>query len=185
MLVGFSLWDDRHLSVHMPRGSALVGVWVSCGRTFGMQSATTGSLAVRSVQGRWPAPRRRCYRPDRRWPANGPRKTLTQCACSLVHTQSFELWGLLSVPANRDCMTGECLHVRLVSVANRSVTCLTRLETRTKESNMCASHWACTKPKGTMKVKASRLVGLGRIRAWHRRMAHYRPVSTVASVRRR
>ena len=27
------------------------------------------------------------------------------------------------------------------SVANRSVTCPTRLETRTKESNMCASHW--------------------------------------------
>ena len=27
------------------------------------------------------------------------------------------------------------------SVANRSVTCPTRLETRTKESNMCASQW--------------------------------------------
>ena len=31
----------------------------------------------------------------------------------------------------------------------------TRLETRTKESNMCASHWASTNPKGEMKVKAS------------------------------
>jgi len=29
----------------------------------------------------------------------------------------------------------------LGSVANRSVTCPTRLETRTKESNMCASQW--------------------------------------------
>jgi len=29
---------------------------------------------------------------------------------------------------------------------------------------MCASHWACTKPRGTMKVKAVRTVGSGRIR---------------------
>lgn len=29
----------------------------------------------------------------------------------------------------------------------------TRLETRTKESSMCASHWDTTKPKGAMKVK--------------------------------
>ena len=165
LLVGFSLWDDRRLSTHMPRGSASAGASVSRGRTFGMQSATTGSLAVRSVRGRWPAPRRWCYRLDRRWPASGPRKTETQRARSLAHMWSFELWGLSSVPANCDCMTGWFLRVRLVSVANRSVTCLTRLETRTKESNMCASHWACTKPKGAMKVKASRLVGLGRIRA--------------------
>ena len=33
-----------------------------------------------------------------------------------------------------------------------SVTYLTRLETRTKESNMGASHWVA-KPKGAMKVK--------------------------------
>lgn len=30
----------------------------------------------------------------------------------------------------------------------------TRLETRTKESSMCASHWDLAKPKGVMKVKA-------------------------------
>ncbi len=30
---------------------------------------------------------------------------------------------------------------------------------------MCASHWACTKPRGVMKVKAHLSVGLGRIRA--------------------
>ena len=53
--------------------------------------------------------------------------------------------------------------MRSASVANRSVTCPTRLETRTKESNMCASHWARTKPRGAMKVKAFPAVGLGRI----------------------
>lgn len=31
----------------------------------------------------------------------------------------------------------------------------TRLETRTKESSMCASHWDLAKPKGVMKVKAA------------------------------
>lgn len=30
---------------------------------------------------------------------------------------------------------------------------------------MCASHWACTKPRGVMKVKAHLSVGPGRIRA--------------------
>jgi hypothetical protein len=54
---------------------------------------------------------------------------------------------------------------RPASVANRSVTCPTRLETRTKESNMCASRWARTKPGGAMKVKALLSVGSGRIRA--------------------
>ena len=142
LLVGFSLRDDRRRSASMPRGSASAGGPVSRGRTFGMQSATTGSSAVRSVRVRWPASRRRCYRPDRRWPAGGPRKTVTQRACGLAHLRSSELRGLSSVPANCDRTTGERPHVRLVSVANRSVTCPTRLETRTKESNMCASYWA-------------------------------------------
>ena len=38
--------------------------------------------------------------------------------------------------------------------ASRSVTHLTRLETRTKESNMCASQWVSNKPRGAMKAKA-------------------------------
>jgi len=33
------------------------------------------------------------------------------------------------------------------SVANRSVACPTRLETRTKESNMCASQWVLRNPE--------------------------------------
>jgi hypothetical protein len=38
--------------------------------------------------------------------------------------------------------------------SNACVVCLSRLETRTKESNMYASHWE-SKPKGIMKVKNS------------------------------
>ena len=38
--------------------------------------------------------------------------------------------------------------------ASRSVTHPTRLETRTKESNMCASQWVSNKPRGAMKAKA-------------------------------
>ncbi|GIX67240.1 hypothetical protein CEXT_802831 [Caerostris extrusa] len=37
--------------------------------------------------------------------------------------------------------------------ASRSVTHPTRLETRTKESNMCASQWVSNKPRGAMKAK--------------------------------
>jgi hypothetical protein len=47
----------------------------------------------------------------------------------------------------------------LLGLGVLSVTYSTRLETRTKESNMGASHWV-VKPKGAMKVKAgfSRLI---------------------------
>lgn len=41
----------------------------------------------------------------------------------------------------------------LVSDAVALGTFRTRLETRTKESSMCASHWDLAKPKGIMKVK--------------------------------
>ena len=77
----------------------------------------------------------------------------TRSASGLVPERSFELGGLSPVPSNRDRSSSGCLAVDSASVANRSVTCPTRLETRTKESNMCASRWACTKPGGVVKAK--------------------------------
>jgi len=61
--------------VDMSRGSLGCVAPVGGGRTFGARSATTGSPAVRSVRGRWPSSRRRCYRLGLRWPVGGPRKT--------------------------------------------------------------------------------------------------------------
>jgi len=57
------------------------------------------------------------------------------------------------------------------SVANRSVTCPTRLETRTKESNMCASQWVLRNLEAKWKQSPALAVGPGRIlrRRWRRR----------------
>ena len=149
----------------MSRGSCGFVAPGGGGRTFGARSATTGSQAVRSVRRRWPSLRRRCYRSGSRWPVCGPRKTFRGRLRALP---------LLDRSTRGDCR--QCLRTAVVqrvgvptsysaSVANRSVTCPTRLETRTKESNMCASHWARTKPRGAMKVKAFLSVGPGRILA--------------------
>ena len=44
---------------------------------------------------------------------------------------------------------------RPLAVCKKSMLHPTRLETRTKESNMYASQWALSKPTGAMKVNAS------------------------------
>ena len=73
-------------------------------------------------------------------------------------------------------------------MAIQSVAYPTRLETQTKESNMCASHWEALTYTGEMKVK-TRLSRLGKIAASasfrrRRRCAHYWPVSSASAVRR-
>jgi hypothetical protein len=112
------------------------------GCTFGGRNATTGSSAVRSPPGRWPIPQgfgvidRGGVGPsaDRGRPLRGRRPLLGS-------GRPFDLRGLSSVPADRGRSAIGTPGVGSGSVANRSVTCPTRLETRTKESNMCASHW--------------------------------------------
>jgi hypothetical protein len=60
--------------VDMSRGSRGDVISFGGGRTFGERSATTGSLAVRSIRRRWPSLRRRCYRSGRDAdPARGER----------------------------------------------------------------------------------------------------------------
>jgi hypothetical protein len=116
------------------------------GRTFGVQSATTGFSAVRSVRGRWPLLRRWCYRPELHWPAGRPRKTLRGRLRALP-LRCRSNWGdCCQCPLTAVLQRVAVSWSHLASVANRSVTCPTRLETRTKESNMCASRWASTKP---------------------------------------
>jgi hypothetical protein len=62
--------------------------------------------------------------------------------------------GLSSVPVDSGRSAMAAIPADSGSVANRSVTCPTRLETRTKESNMCASRRALRNPAGAVKAKA-------------------------------
>lgn len=92
----------------MLHGSRGVIVPYGGGCTFGVRSATTGSLAVRSIRGRWPSFRRWCYRLGLRWPVGGPRKTVARSALGPVSVASTDLRGLLSVPSNRGVAVDGC-----------------------------------------------------------------------------
>ena len=89
---------------------------------------------------------RQWYSLARRWPALGPRRypAVPAFRRGLARSPgSFDWCVLLAVHA--DCgasSVGFASVWHSGSMANRSATYPTRLETRTKESNMCASHGA-------------------------------------------
>jgi hypothetical protein len=113
------------------------------GCTFDGRSATTGSLAVISLRGRWPVPQGSGVTDPGGVGLSADRgRPLCAVGCGAGPP------GVRSICGDcRQCPLTACVRrVRFAaagsgSVANRSVTCPTRLETRTKESNMCASHW--------------------------------------------
>ena len=140
--VGFNLsalWLGR-CRIRKGRGVRVRGV----GRcTFGGRSATTGLSAVRSLRGRWPVPQGSgVIDPGGVGPLTDRGRLHRAVGC-----------GSAAPCVRSNC--GDCRQCPLAasvrrwwmsaadsgSVANRSVTCPTRLETRTKESNMCASQW--------------------------------------------
>ena len=93
--VGFSLWHGRigwrrRIRKERVGRSPRPGRWC----TSGERSATTGSSAVRSLRERW-----RCerslprYRPGRRWPVGGPRKTRAVASGSRRLVRPFSTGG--------------------------------------------------------------------------------------------
>ena len=88
------------------------------------------------------AARCRSYSRGRRRPVVGPRKTLTRSVAVAVGSFVRSTCGdWFQCPLTAGVRCWRSVVAGLGSVANRSVTCPTRLETRTKESHMCASQW--------------------------------------------
>ena len=113
--------------------------------TFRGESATTASVQP-SKPGRKVAPLfgEEYYSLPWRRPARGARNPLPAVRRDLSRLSSFDWRGLLAVRADREGMLVGGPLVGPVSRVSgeRSVSRPTRLETRTKESNACASHWA-------------------------------------------
>ena len=139
--VGFNPPDARRRRRRIRKGRG-AGDRAAGGCTFGGRNATTGSSAVRSLRGRWPIPQGfGVIDPEGVGPSADRGRPERGRSRHRDLGRPFELRGLSSVPANRGRSAVAESAAGSGSVANRSVTCPTRLETRTKESNMCASHW--------------------------------------------
>jgi len=155
------------------------------GRTSGVWSATTGLLAVRSVWGRWPSPRRRCYRPRLRWPVGRPRKTLAAgsgpCLCRVDRPGGT----VASAPWPRRCSgrVSRRRARRLWRIGRSPVRPVLKHGPRSLTCARVVGH--VRNPEAQWKQRpSSRSAQVGSPRRW-RIGAHYRPVSTAASVRRR
>ena len=101
--------------------------------------------------------------------------------------RDFDRRGLFSVPYERGqaALWSRQPRVGFGSLANRSVTCQTRLETRTTESNMCASRRAVQNSRrNKSKGRPSRPAWVGSASSRVGGAVHYRPVSTATSMRR-
>ena len=113
--------------------------------TFSGLSATTGFVRRSEELGAGGPPTASCCRLGvialGSQAAGRPRIGRPAVAPALACTSRPVATALWAVAANRECAVGGVLGGAQWSVASRSVIHPTRLETRTKESNMCASHW--------------------------------------------
>jgi hypothetical protein len=87
------------------------------------------------------------YRPGERRPVGGPRTTVATARRPPVVRERSTRGDRFRCPRTARAYRPDGAARRLGSVADRPATCPTRLETRTKESNMCASRWALRNPK--------------------------------------